>query len=451
MNKSALVWFALTSCAWLASTALAQTDWVALNPANVPGGRGGHAMAYDSLRDQIVLFGGNIAGLGFQSDTWIFDGTTWTQVNPATIPPARAGHPMAYDPQRGRCVMYGGIPSGGGALSDTWEWDGTNWILVNTPTSPPSLRSQPMVWHPIRGTVVMWGGFDGTADISDTWEYNGVDWSQIVTQNAPTPRRASDMAYDPSSGGLLLFSGWQQGADTWFFNGLDWQPLTPNTIPPQRYDHTMVTDELRGRVVMFGGTVGSDTWEWDGTDWIQYNPPNLPPARYDDYMVWDSARQRVIMFGGLTGNPDMWAYVATTPATFAPYGAGCIGTNGTAPLLSSGDRPWIGEPFDVDVSSMPNNSSVFLYIGVSNTTFSGIPLPLDLGIIGMFGCNLLTDVVGAPQLTNVGGSARLSLVVPNRTALTGLPIYFQAIVFDPGANPGNAVISNGGAATLGRK
>ena len=446
-----LSWLVLASA--LASTPLAaQADWTALTPTNVPGGRTGHAMAYDIVRDEIVLFGGNISGLGFQSDTWIYDGTTWTQVFPVTTPSARAGHPMAYDPLRNRTVMYGGIPTGGGAiLADTWEWDGSDWTLFVPATAPPPKRSQPMIYYPIRGTIVMWGGHDGTSDTSDTWEFNGLDWQPIVTASAPAPRRATDMAFDPNTGGMVLFSGYLQGSDTWLFNGVDWVALTPATVPPGRYDHTLATDFVRNRVVMFGGTTFSDTWEWDGVDWIQRTPSNPPLARYDDYLVWDNARERIVMFGGLAGNPDMWEYRTNAPGTFVAYGSGCLGSGGIAPALSSPDRPWVGESLNVRVDSLLPTAPVFMFVGFSNTFWSGIPLPYDLSSLGMTGCFLLAEPLVAPQLPNSGGSAQLSLAVPSGPALAGLDVYFQAITADPRANPFGAAVSNGGAAHLGLK
>lgn len=431
---------------------LAQADWTVLTPATVPTGRTGHGMAYDAANDRIVMFGGNIGGVGFVNDTWLYDGTTWTQVFPATSPPARAGHPMAYDMARQRTVVYGGIPVGGGALSDTWEWDGQNWTQVFTTTSPPPKRSQPMIYHPIRQTVLMWGGYDGGVDVADTWEFNGIDWSQIVTANAPQGRRATDMAFDPNTGGVLLFSGYQRGADTWSFDGLDWIQLTPATVPGARYDHTMVTDLTRSRIVMFGGNGIGDTWEWDGADWLQRQPATSPSPRFDDYLVWDLLRERVVMFGGVATTPaDMWAYRTTAPASFASFGTGCRGTNGSAPALGSSDRPWIGESYDIEVVGLPPSAPAFMFIGFSNTTWGGVSLPFDLTVIGMPGCRLLVDPRADYPLTNVSGHALSSLPVPVDTRLLGRAVYNQAVVFDAGANALNTTVSNGGAGTFGAK
>ena len=105
-----------------------------------------HALAYDSARGKVVLFGGMSNeghGLG---DTWEWDGTNWEEVTPATSPQARVSHGLAYDSTRERVVLFGGEGWSDRHLGDTWEWDGSDWILRTPDTSPPRSRhSRPCV------------------------------------------------------------------------------------------------------------------------------------------------------------------------------------------------------------------------------------------------------------------------------------------------------------------
>ena len=80
----------------------AQLDWTQLTPPALPTARGGHGMAYDDVRDQVVLFGGNISGVGFTNDTWIYDSATrqWSPQLLAVSPPARSHHALVYHPGR---------------------------------------------------------------------------------------------------------------------------------------------------------------------------------------------------------------------------------------------------------------------------------------------------------------------------------------------------------------
>jgi hypothetical protein len=68
-------------------------------------------MAFDSARGRIVLFGGEGYGVGGTSqfnDTWEWDGDIWTQVSDIG-PSPRQFHAMAYDTKRQRLVLFGSI------------------------------------------------------------------------------------------------------------------------------------------------------------------------------------------------------------------------------------------------------------------------------------------------------------------------------------------------------
>src|SRR5690606_10456421 len=49
-------------------------DWTLVTTANSPVGRHFHAVAYDSLRGRMVLFGGVTSVVIMPNDTWEFDG-----------------------------------------------------------------------------------------------------------------------------------------------------------------------------------------------------------------------------------------------------------------------------------------------------------------------------------------------------------------------------------------
>jgi hypothetical protein len=306
-----------------------------------------------------------------------------------------------------------------------------------------------MAFYPPRGTVVLWGGFT-TTDLNDTWEWNGIDWTQITTTNSPTPRRASDMAYDPVNGELVLFSGYLQGSDTWTFDGVDWTQQSPLTTPSARFDHSMVTDTLRGRIVMFGGPGASDTWEWDGTDWRNRSTATLPSARSDTYLAFDSVRNEVLMFGS-SAVPETWRYAPTVAASVTYAGAGCAGTLGVPPQLSTIDLPWLAETFDLEVGPVPTNTIGLMAYGLSNTTSGLGPLPASLAPIGMVGCTLQVDPVLIDAFLASGATATWNRPIPNDPLLLGQTIYCQGAAFDTGANAANLIVSNHAALRIGGK
>ena len=105
-------------------------------------------MAYDSVNQQVVLFGGGDNSTKL-NDTWLWNGSNWTAVpapnysNPAT----RSQLGMA-DEGNGKLLLFGG--SNGTYLGDTWEWDGTanngvgTWTQ-KTPSPAPVGRQLPVM------------------------------------------------------------------------------------------------------------------------------------------------------------------------------------------------------------------------------------------------------------------------------------------------------------------
>jgi PKD repeat protein len=286
-----------------------KTDYITVTPriwtqrfsSSSPSARFYHAMAYDSARGVVVLFGGVSGGPGPTLDeTWEWDGTNWTQRSPANSPSARCWHAMAYDSARGVVVLFGGADASG-ILNDTWEWDGTNWTQIS-PANSPSAR----VWHAMaydsnRHVVVMFGGY-GTDYLDDTWEWDGTNWTEKAESTVPKPaaRYFHAMAYDSARGVVVLFGGYGSN-DTWEWDGTNWTQMSPANFPSARWGHAMAYDSARRVIVLFGGygwICFDDTWEWDGTNWTQISPANSPSARAWHAMAYDSGRSVVVLFGG---------------------------------------------------------------------------------------------------------------------------------------------------------
>jgi hypothetical protein len=108
------------------------TSWSERHPTVMPPlGAYGQALVFDGARQRTVLFGGE--GLG---ETWQWDGTNWSQSSPVPSPAPRTGHALAYDSNRQLVLLYGGFIGNNQLPSDTWEWNGTSW-LQRTPVSSP--------------------------------------------------------------------------------------------------------------------------------------------------------------------------------------------------------------------------------------------------------------------------------------------------------------------------
>jgi Kelch motif/Galactose oxidase, central domain len=265
-----------------------------------PAARTKLAMAYDSVRHRVVLFGGSAPG--YLGDTWEWDGATWT-LRATTGPSPRFDHAMAFDSARGRVVLFGGWDSGG-ERGDTWEWDGTVWALKAS--SGPSARVRhAMAYDSGHGQVVLFGGFSGSQYKNDTWVWNGSAWT-LKASGGPFAQEYHALAEDSLRHRVVLCCGsataWQ--TDTWEWDGSTWTRKA-TTGPIQRYGHSMAFSTACGKVVLFGGFSGmaylSDTWEWNGVAWTQLATVG-PSHRIGAAMAYDGLNGKVVLFGGYPGS-----------------------------------------------------------------------------------------------------------------------------------------------------
>jgi hypothetical protein len=124
----------------------------------------GHAMAYDTTRSEMVLYGPVPSS-----------GPTYERHAPGTwqfrsIGPTRLNASVVYDPERRRAVLFGGLLSFGVPSNQTWEYDGKAWVQ-NSLTGPSARVSTAMAYDAARGVVVLYGGrLPNGATLTDTWE-----------------------------------------------------------------------------------------------------------------------------------------------------------------------------------------------------------------------------------------------------------------------------------------
>jgi uncharacterized protein (TIGR03437 family) len=156
-----------------------------------PPARYGHAMAYDAAHGQVVLFGGtnnanNSTNFG---DTWIWDGTNWKQMTPQNSPPARSYHEMVYDSVHNQVVLFGGGSStdytaNTNLFNDTWLWDGSNWTQAKPANSPSPRNRFGMAFDAGHAQAVVFGGRDPSSTVlNETWTWSG----GAVTPPPPSP------------------------------------------------------------------------------------------------------------------------------------------------------------------------------------------------------------------------------------------------------------------------
>ncbi|MEK6702599.1 MAG: M12 family metallopeptidase, partial [Planctomycetota bacterium] len=191
-------------------------------PAPGPSARTVHAMAYDSVREEVVLFGGDTGTAN--GETWVRHAGQWTQ-RLVSGPSPRFHCASAFDSTRGVTILFGGIASG--TNGETWEWNGTAWT-PRIAAGPSDRFATRMCFDSGRGVTVLFGGWTGTAN-GETWEWDGLTWTQRVGGGGPSPRVAHAMAYDSGRGVTVLFGGETAAGvngETWEWNGTAWTQRT---------------------------------------------------------------------------------------------------------------------------------------------------------------------------------------------------------------------------------
>jgi hypothetical protein len=272
-----------------------------------PSPRFAHSMAYDTARKQVVLAGGNFAGSIFDNPenpllTWVWDGANWTQVSDSG-PSSRANASMAYDSKRNQTVLFGGMQLFNGAmLGDTWGWDGKTWTQVAS-SGPTARKMAASTYDSHRARVLLHGGSGTGQPLADTWCWDGTQWTQIEASLAD--RFAHNIVYDSARDRVVLFGGISNGVtmqDTWEWDNKTWAQIS-DFGPPARSGACMAYDAIRKRVMLFGGydskeNLLGDTWEWDGTFWTERQVIGPRPVAFAA-MASDDTRGRLVLFGGL--------------------------------------------------------------------------------------------------------------------------------------------------------
>lgn len=442
MNSRLLTLATITTLTGLSPVA---QDWYREDPTAPPPARRFHELGFDAARGVTVLFGGTDERTSTVfGDTWEFDGAEWRQ-RAQNGPPPRQRAASCVDTARGTFLVFGGIAADGRLLDDTWEWDGTRWLRIATPQVPQARADAEMVFDPLRGRVVLFGGRPDDPDqaFADTWVFDGRDWTLRPLDDVPEGRFGHVMTFDTARGVTLLFGGFVQGgsktsSETFAYDGGTWTRVPTATTPPSMVFPAMTFHRAHGVAVLVGGSGSASqplrTLVFDGTDW-QAGPP-APAAltgRQGQALAYDEVREAVVLFGGASiafggARPFQDTWELSTQAAFTPFGHPCATSTGLLQLSAPGEpAPRIGRDFTLSAGPLPPLSPALLLLGADDRNWSGVPLPLDLEVIGMPGCGLFTSIDLAAAMIPLGQTAHAVLPIPLDRGLLGQELLAQVL------------------------
>ena len=155
-----------------ASTATAQDP-------NVPAGRLHHSGVYDESRKEFVIYGGYTWNPSLQkvqsaSDVWGWNGSRWELICDSALHKYVAA--MAFDSKRERILIFGGADDSGAIDGKLRSLEGGTWRVVkDLPTLERADAS--MAYDSKRDRLVLFGGRNEVCcSLADTWEFDGNDW-----------------------------------------------------------------------------------------------------------------------------------------------------------------------------------------------------------------------------------------------------------------------------------
>jgi hypothetical protein len=168
---------------------------------------------------------------------------------------------------------------------------------------------------------------------------------------------------------------------------------------------------------------------WGDNTYHQCEVPSLQPGQ----------RWLAVAAGG-------YAMMGLADTGYRIYGDGCAGSLGVTRLVPQ-HLANVGTSMRVEVGPLPQDIAIFV-TGASATNSVLGPLPLEGSRFGMPGCFLRASTDLYVVLAGTAGWATFSFPVPAQPWIVGLPLYQQAVVGAPGANPAGLVLSRAGASMI---
>ncbi len=410
-------------------------------------------MAYDAKSGTTLLFGGYSGGGKVLGDTWQWDGKDWKQFKPTVSPSARVGSAMAYDSARGKIVLFGGRGKTG-LLQDTWEWDGKAWTQRHPKLSPSKTSAHAMTYDPLRKKMFLLD-----AQSRGTWAWDGTNWKQLKSI-APPPQIIGSLVFDATRNTILFFPFFGAASpQIWEWDGKTWKQLKTLTSPTRMDWFRVVYNDHRKRTHLWGRVSRStrfESWEWDGQDWTLTKPQYVPTSRwgtFQDYgaMVFDLQRARIVLFGGRVFRQQVYTtYLHDTRELHAPaqsiktIGSGCQGSNLLTPTLIGKGDPRPGGVVYFQTEKCLLLTPLALFFGFAKVRF-------DLKPLGAPGCIVQANpsVVILGQTGLLGAWRTPGMSLPMIPEIVGGKYWTQAVAYDPKANRLQLTVTNALETTVG--
>lgn len=294
--------------------------WRVETQDEMPPAEFGMAMAYHEKLGGVVMFGGRAkAGKELLDQTWLRKEGNWQRIlADGAAPPARDYAAVAYDSKRGVIVLYGGRDLRGNPLSDIWELDAKGWTRCTPKNFAAEARAAAsLVYDSHRGVCVLVGGLglhkSGVAEVrSEVLEWDGKDWAKATNLKTAPALFGAAATYDEQRRSIVVHGGQSApGTDsklTWVLQNNRWDKLEMSEVQATAM-HGMVYDADARTVVLLRefaeslvAQVPAGTWYFAA--WDEARRFDHPPARREFAAAYDRGTREIVLFGGAHREAD---------------------------------------------------------------------------------------------------------------------------------------------------
>ena len=317
-------------------------QWIQQYPSNRPPARSAHAMVYDSKRARVLAFGGRQESTELRgkftllNDLWAWQNGDWRQLDPGTSPPVRQHADMAYDRVRDRVVLFGGYRYAADGktiepMYDTWEFDGSTWTEVQGLSAGPKVDKPLLAYDIARNETILLGIDTAFKTQMYRWDAAGKAWQKMTPDPLPPCVHESTLTYQVHNQTLVLTGGVCSAStpladEVWEWNGTTWTKIDAklNGFSQDRttgsaavYDTKYHRFVRYGGLTTFGTLTESATYALVPPRWISLTSPSRPSPRSLSTMRRDPVRNVLWLMGGLsefsigssvTFHQDFWRY-----------------------------------------------------------------------------------------------------------------------------------------------
>lgn len=306
--------------------------------------RSGHSMVWDNQDNLLLVFGGIDNNGTLLNDLWAYSPTSgnWSELSPQTattgcgsVPTPREDAAMVWDSIDQQILLYGGTDGNGHYFGDLWSFSPASktWTLLKCSGNGPGARSASAVWD--GHAMLLVDGMNRFGMQSDFWSYTpGASGGWQRLPNTPmSPRTYDTLVWDSTDSRLYLFGGLGANGvqldDFWSYSAsVGWAQITPNSVsnPLGRQQAIGAWDSRDNLLILSGGFEDGqgvpfwglwmydpkqNAWGLEALNMAGTSDPHVP-GRTAAAMVWDATDARIYLYAGAgngkTGSSlnDLW-------------------------------------------------------------------------------------------------------------------------------------------------